>query len=72
MKKTIIVTAASILFSGMATANTGLADRVNEARSYPNKIISEVENKTTCSPENKCHINLETPPTKDKKIKNAK
>ncbi|MBD3639497.1 MAG: hypothetical protein HUJ18_00750 [Marinobacter sp.] len=72
MKKAIIVTTASILFSGVAMANSGLADRVNEARSYPKKIISEVEKKTTCRRENKCHINLETSTAKDKKTKNAK
>lgn len=30
----------AILFSTMATANSGLADRINEVRSYPNKVVS--------------------------------
>lgn len=37
MKKIIIAAAAATLFSTMATANSGLADRFNEARSYPHK-----------------------------------
>ncbi|WP_342631091.1 hypothetical protein [Marinobacter alkaliphilus] len=36
MKKLIIVTAIMAAFSAMATAG-GLADRINEERSYPNK-----------------------------------
>ncbi len=40
MKKVIIATAITALFSTMATANSGLADRINEARSYPNKAAS--------------------------------
>lgn len=40
MKKVIIAAAITTLFSTMATANSGLADRINEARSYPNKIAS--------------------------------
>ena len=36
MKKLILVTAITALFSTMATAG-GLADRINEERSYPNK-----------------------------------
>ena len=40
MKKIIIAAAAATLFSTMATANSGLADRINEARTYPNKTAS--------------------------------
>ncbi len=40
MKKVIIAAAITALFSTMATANSGLADRINEARSYPNKTAS--------------------------------
>lgn len=40
MKKVIIAAAITTLFSTMATANSGLADRINEARSYPSKTVS--------------------------------
>lgn len=40
MKKVIIATAITALFSTMAAANSGLADRINEERSYPNKTSS--------------------------------
>ncbi len=43
MKKIIIATAITALFSTMATANSGLADRINEARSYPNKTVEKVD-----------------------------
>ncbi len=29
----------SVLFSTMASANSGLADRINEARTYPSKTV---------------------------------
>ncbi|MDN6318927.1 MAG: hypothetical protein L0J77_04125 [Marinobacter sp.] len=41
MKKFIIAAAITTLFSTMAYANSGLADRINEARSYPNKAIEK-------------------------------
>ncbi len=43
MKKIIIATAITALFSTMATANSGLADRINEALSYPNKTVEKVD-----------------------------
>ncbi|WP_417531812.1 hypothetical protein [Marinobacter lipolyticus] len=55
MKRVIIVTAITVLFSTMATANSGLADRINEARSYPNK---EVSTKMACSQDKQIHKNI--------------
>ncbi|EAZ99679.1 hypothetical protein [Marinobacter sp. ELB17] len=40
MKKIIIAVAATVFFSAMASANSGLADRISDARSYPNKTES--------------------------------
>jgi len=48
MKKIIIAAAAATLFSTMATANSGLADRINEARSYPNKTVDTKTEMMTC------------------------
>ncbi len=49
MKKIIIATAITALFSAMANANSGLADRVNEARSYPNKTADNALDARTLS-----------------------
>jgi len=43
MKKIIIAAAITALFSTMANANSGLADRINEARSYPNKTVEKID-----------------------------
>ncbi|WP_157755406.1 hypothetical protein [Marinobacter salinus] len=40
MKKVIIAAAIIALFPAIATANSGLADRINEASSYPNKSVN--------------------------------
>ncbi|MCK0104837.1 hypothetical protein [Marinobacter sp. S0848L] len=48
MKKIIIAAAAATLFSTMATANSGLADRINEVRSYPNKTVDTKTETMTC------------------------
>ena len=42
MKKIIIAAAVTGVFSTMANANSGLADRINEERSYPNKTVETV------------------------------
>lgn len=39
MKKIIVAVAATAFFSTIANADSGLADRINEARSFPNKTI---------------------------------
>ncbi|BES72085.1 hypothetical protein RE428_31030 [Marinobacter nanhaiticus D15-8W] len=39
MKKVMVITAIAAFFSTMASANSGLADRINEARTYPNKTV---------------------------------
>lgn len=51
MKKIIIAAAAATLFSTMATANSGLADRINEARTYPNKTVETKTEIMTCMKE---------------------
>lgn len=48
MKKVIIATAITALFSTMAAANSGLADRINEERSYPNKTASTKNTQMHC------------------------
>lgn len=49
MKKVIIAATITSLFSTMAYANSGLADRINEARSYPNKTAESVMDARTMS-----------------------
>ncbi len=41
MKKVIIAATLTAVFSTMANAHSGLADRINEERSYPNKTIEK-------------------------------
>lgn len=59
MKKFIIAAAITSLFSTMASANSGLADRINEARSYPNKTAENVVDARTLSNQHKqIHMKL--------------
>ncbi|HEY9120706.1 MAG TPA: hypothetical protein VIN33_13185 [Marinobacter sp.] len=58
MKKAIIAAAVTALLSTMATANSGLADRINEARSYPNKSISAERSEMTCVQNKTNHWNI--------------
>lgn len=53
MKKLIIAAAITSLFSTMTYANSGLADRINEARSYPNKSAENVVDARTLSSQHK-------------------
>lgn len=55
MRKVVIATAITALFSTMATANSGLADRINEARSYPNKTVSTKSAQMHCMQEKQHH-----------------
>lgn len=41
MKKLMVIAAIAALFSTMTSANSGLADRINEARTYPNKMVED-------------------------------
>lgn len=41
MKKLIVIAAITVLFSTMASASSGLADRINEVRTYPNKMVED-------------------------------
>lgn len=58
MKKAIIAAAVTALFSTMATANSGLADRINEKRSYPNKTISAEKSEMVCAQNKTNHRNI--------------
>lgn len=59
MKKIIIAAAITALFSTMANANSGLADRINEARSYPNKTADNILDAKTLSNHHKqMHIKM--------------
>ena len=59
MKKFIIAAAITSLFSTMAYANSGLADRINEARSYPNKTAENIVDARTLSSQHKrIHMEL--------------
>ena len=42
----------------MATANSGLADRINEARSYPDKMVSEKSTEMHCMQDKKAHRDM--------------
>jgi len=59
MKKIIIATAITALFSMTANANSGLADRFNEARTYPNKTIETVSPKMLHMQHKKMHMKMD-------------
>ncbi len=68
MKKIIIATAITVLFSMAANANSGLADRINEARSYPNKTADNVLDVRTLSNHHKqMHMKMSKAELKDHK-----
>lgn len=46
MKKAMIIAAITALLPTMASATSGLADRINEARTYSNKTVENKEMKT--------------------------
>ncbi len=48
MKGLIIAFTMAITFSSVANANSGLADRINEAGSYPNKSVETQDVRKTC------------------------
>ncbi|MBQ0831853.1 hypothetical protein [Marinobacter sp.] len=58
MKKFIIAAAVTTLFSTMAYANSGLADRINEARSYPNKTVEHLDSKTLSDHHKQLHMKM--------------
>lgn len=43
MKKVIIAAALTAMFTTVANAHSGLADRVNEERSYPTKTVEKAD-----------------------------
>lgn len=58
MKKIIIAAAITALFSTMANANSGLADRINEARSYPNKTVEKIDTRAYNIHHKQIHIKM--------------
>lgn len=54
MKSIITAIAMTALFSSFAYAD-GLADRINEARSYPNKTVETVDRQELCLKHQKLH-----------------
>lgn len=58
MKNIIIAAAAAALFSSMATANSGLADRINEARTFPNKTVDTKTEMMTCMKDMQAHKDM--------------
>jgi hypothetical protein len=70
MKNIIIATAITALFSMTANANSGLADRINEARSYPNKTVEKVDTRTLDSQHGQIHIKMKKAKLRDQKSSN--
>jgi len=65
MKKIIIAAVATAFFSAMASANSGLADRINENRSYPTKTESSEVLETLKMQHKKIHAQMEKLELKD-------
>jgi|GEM_PF-923380 hypothetical protein len=55
MKKLIIAAAITTLFSTMASANSGLADRISDERSSPNREAKTLNSKALCVEHKKLH-----------------
>jgi len=58
MNKLFIVFAITALFSVTANANSGLADRISDARSYPNKTVNINDSKVLCMQHKKIHARM--------------
>lgn len=54
-----IILSFAILFSTVSTANSGLADRINEVRTYPNKTVSTHSDPFEKKRETKHHTKME-------------
>lgn len=67
MKKFIIAAAITTLFSTMAYANSGLADRINESRSYPNKTVEHLDSKNLNAHHKQMHMEMSKSELKDHK-----
>ena len=72
MKKIIIAAAAATLFSTMATANSGLADRINEARTYPNKTVDTKTIMRTCRKDMQAKKDMNGPNVKQQERKSGR
>jgi hypothetical protein len=59
MNKLFIVFATTALFSVTANANSGLADRISDARSYPNKTVDINNSKELQMLHKKIHARME-------------
>lgn len=58
MKKLIIAAALTTLFSTAVNANSGLADRINEARTLPNKEVETPDSQMLCMEHKKLHSKM--------------
>lgn len=67
MKKFIIAAAITTLFSTMAYANSGLADRINEVRSYPNKTVEHLDSKNLNDHHKQMHMKMSKSELRDHK-----
>ncbi|WP_322003008.1 hypothetical protein [Marinobacter alexandrii] len=55
MKSIITAIAITALFTSSAFADSGLADRINEARTYPDKTVETVDTQALCLKHQKLH-----------------
>ena len=61
MNKLMIVatiTAMTALFSSVATAKSGLADRISDVSSYPDKTVSTKNSHTHCKDHKKYEVDI--------------
>lgn len=72
MNKLIIaatITSVAALFSSVATAGSGLADRISDARSYPNKTVSTESEHDNCHKQKKYKTDIINSERKYEEIK---
>lgn len=48
MKKALFAVITTTLFSSVVNANSGLADRINEARSFPEESVAIKDTRALC------------------------
>jgi hypothetical protein len=59
MNKLLIAVTIATLFSATASANSGLADRISDARSYPNKTVNVDSSKNLVMKHKKLHLKMD-------------
>jgi hypothetical protein len=65
MKKFIIASAITASFSTMENASFGLADRINEARIYPNKTVEKVDTRALNTHHKQMHLKMSNTELRD-------